>query len=147
MPANLREVALRQPFPVILTEGFGESRISEMVYNLLRSNSNRTAAIDAKTPGRWAGEPPIIAIPFAGNTKPPPPEVGQVLSVGMQVRVARAPYGGQSGIVQKLIDAPQRLENSLRLPGAEIRLVDGKIIFAPLANIEVLGRPIDPQSR
>ncbi|HVO43214.1 MAG TPA: hypothetical protein VMT34_11355, partial [Aggregatilineales bacterium] len=54
MPSSMRDLAIQQRIPVILTEGFGEGKMSEMVYNLLSGNEGRQAAIDATEPGKWS---------------------------------------------------------------------------------------------
>jgi len=144
MHIDLREVALRQKIPVILTEGFGEQQMSEMVYNLLRDNLGRPALLDATEPQRWSATRPEIIIPLPpGGTLPPPPEVDQPLVEGALVRLLRAPYAGMSGRVRRLVESPRAVENGLRLPGAEVQLSSGQTVFVPLANIAMLGRMVD----
>ncbi len=145
MHADMREVALRQSFPVILTEGFGDLQMSEMVYNLLRGNVDRPACIDAIEPSRWSSERPEIIIPLGIRTRPPVPELDQALVEGALVRLTRAPWPGMSGRVKKVVDIPRAVENGLRLPGAEIQLQNGRMVFVPLANLEMVGRPLDAQ--
>src|SRR5258708_4816928 len=141
MHADLREIALRQKIPVILTEGLGEQQMSEMVYTLLRDNLGRPALLDATEPQRWSANRPEIIIPLPpGGTLPPPPEVDQVLVEGALVRLLRAPYAGMSGRVRRLVETPRAAENGLRLPGAEVQLSSGRTVFVPLANIAMLGR-------
>src|SRR5262245_22096496 len=62
MHADLRDIALRQTIPVILTEGFGEQQMSESVYNLLRDNLGRPAFLDATEPQRWSSSRSEIVI-------------------------------------------------------------------------------------
>ena len=144
MRADLREMALRQPIPIILTEGFGDLQMSDLVYNLLRDNVGRPAMYDASEPERWSPNRPEIVIPLPyGGSLPPSPETDQPLTEGAQVRMRRAPYPGMSGRVRRLVDTPRAVENGLRLPGAEVQLSDGRTVFVPLANLELLGRAAD----
>lgn len=147
MHSSLREEALAQGIPILLTEGFGELQMSEIVYNLLRANANRPAAIDAAQPSRWTAERPEIIIPLGANTRARPPEKDQPLQVGAQVRILRQPNLGQTGRVFRLVETPRLVEIGLRLPGAEVQLGDGQVIFVPLANLELLGRPAEQQGR
>ena len=144
MHADLREAALRQTIPVILTEGFGEQKMSEIVYNLLRDNLGRPALIDAVEPERWSSNRPEIIIPLpSGGALPPAPEMDQPLTEGAFVRVTRAPWAGMAGRVRRLSDAPHAVENGLRLPGAEVELLSERTVFVPLANLELVGRSVD----
>jgi hypothetical protein len=144
MHADLREAALRQPIPIILTEGFGEQQMSEIVYNLLRDNVGRPALIDATEPVRWTSSRPEIIIPLpSGGQLPPVPEMDQPLVEGSIVRLTRAPYTGMTGRVRQLPDSPRAVENGLRLAGAEVQLSSGRTVFVPLANLELLGRAAD----
>lgn len=148
MRSNLREAALRLPYPVLLTEGFGEMQMSEVVYNLLRSNQNRAATIDAIEPSRWSTERPEIVIPLpSGGAKPRVPEKDQPLVEGAVVRLTRAPLAGKTGRVRRVLTDPRPVENGLRLAGAEVLLPDEQIVFVPLANLELLGRPVEAQGR
>lgn len=144
MSSGLREIALRQTIPVIVTEGFGDLQMPEIVYNLLRGNMGRTVAVDAIEPSRWSGERPEIVIPIgSGGGRPPAPAKDQPLVEGALVRIARAPRAGEAGRVVRLVEAPRAVENGLRLVGAEVQISQDKVVFVPLANLELLGRPLD----
>jgi hypothetical protein len=144
MHSDLREAALRQTIPVILTAGFGEQQLSDLVYNLLRDNLGRPAMFDATEPARWSPSRPEIVIPLpAGAQQPSAPETDQALVEGVLVRLVRAPFAGMSGRVRRVVDTPRSVENGLRLPGAEVLLSNGRTVFVPLANIEMLGRAAD----
>ncbi len=146
MRAELRMMALAQQMAIVLTDGFGAEQMSQIVYNLLRDNIGRPIALDAVEPSRWSSDRPELFVKMpSGGSLPPAPERDQPLTVGMAVRLARAPYRGLSGTVKRLIETPRALDSGLRLTGADIQLGDGKIVFAPIANIELLGRA--PSSR
>lgn len=144
MPSEMRATALAAPIPIVLTEGFGAQQMSEIVYNLLRDNLGRQTSVNATEPTRWSSERPELFIPLpAGGGLPPQPISDQPLAVGSMVRLARAPYQGQAGRVKSILDAPQTVENGMRMAGAEIQLANGQMVFAPFANIEMLGRVPD----
>ncbi|MBN1963981.1 MAG: hypothetical protein JW910_05010 [Anaerolineae bacterium] len=140
MPSNLRNFAMQLTFPVMLTEGFGQRRPTELIYNLLQSNMGRQAAFDAVIPDRWSWNRPEIMIPLpTGGITPPVPAVDLPLDVGAQVRITRAPWDGWIGEVVELPATPQVIESGLRLPCARVRLPDGRARLVPLANLELLG--------
>ncbi|HLY29120.1 MAG TPA: hypothetical protein VKQ72_22435, partial [Aggregatilineales bacterium] len=144
MSSDLRAAALRQSIPIILTSGFGDQQMSELVYNLLRDNLGRPAMFDATEPERWSPSRPEIVIPLpTGGQVPPPPETDVPLVEGALVRLTRAPYAGMSGRIRRLVETPRSVENGLRLPGAEVQVAGGRTVFVPLANIELLGRSVD----
>jgi hypothetical protein len=141
MAAEMVNRVLEMEIPVALTEGFGEQKMSEIVYNLLRDNTGRQIALDARAPLRFSHERPEIFIPLpSGGGLPPMPERNQPLSEGAQVRIARPPYSGQSGIVRRVFDSPQLMSNGLRSVGADVELMSGKVVFVPLGNMDLLGR-------
>lgn len=147
MPANLRPAALAAPFAILLTEGFGVQRMAEIVYNLLRDNLKRQAAVDAALPTRESAAHPEILIPLSSaGALPPVPSLEQPLAAGLMVRMARAPYAGAIGRVVRVIETPRTLDNGLRMTGAEVALPGGQMVFVPAANLETLGRALDTRA-
>lgn len=144
MPSNLREFAMQLTFPVLLTEGFGQRRPTALVYRLLQDNMGRQAAFDAAIPDHWSHNRPeiMIQLPSEGIL-PPTPALDQALVEGAQVRVTRAPWDGMVGEVVELPDMPQRLPNGLRLPCARVRLPGDRVELVALANLELLGPPVE----
>lgn len=144
MSSELRLKAIGMSMPIVLTEGFGGQKMSQIVYNLLRDNSGRQTALDAVEPTRFSADRPEIFIPLpTGGGLPPMPERDQALAVGSQVRIARAPLAGATGQIRRVVEAQQTLDNGLRSAGAEVTLTNGKTVFVPLGNLELLGRVLD----
>jgi hypothetical protein len=106
---------------------------------LVAMQGNREGAFDATLPQRWHHGRPEIVLPTATSQLPTIPANDVPLSVGMIVRLRRAPYDGQIGEVETLPDTPQRIENNLPVAAAYIRLLNGKHVTVPLANVELLG--------
>jgi len=138
MPSDLREFAMDLPFPVLLTEGFGHKRPTELIYSLLQSNMGRQAAFNAAMPDRWSENRPEIMIPLPSGGLPPTPSFDQALTVGARVRITRAPWEGVIGDVIELPDTPQIVGNGLRVPSARVRLPNERVGLVPLANLELL---------
>lgn len=140
MPADLREMAMQLTFPVMLTEGFGQRRPTELIYQLLDANMGRQAVFDATVPDHWASARPEIMIPLPSeDASLLPPALDQALMPGMQVRLVRAPWDGMIGMVEELPEAPQVIDNGLRVPCARVRLTAEQVVLVPLANLELLG--------
>ncbi len=140
MPAALRQLALELGFPVLLTEGFGQRRPTELIYRLLEDNMGLQAVFDASIPDRWRADRPEIMIPLPSKGRyPATPVLDQALAPGMKVRMTRAPWEGMVGEVEDLPQAPQVIDNGLRVLCASVRIDDGSVVLVPLANLELLG--------
>ncbi len=140
MPYYLRETAMMIKVPIILTNGFGDRQPTPRIFDMLREmESNREGAFDATMPKRWHHGRPEIVLPTATSQLPTIPASDVPLSVGMMVRLRRAPFDGQIGVVESLPNTPQRIENNLPVAAAYIKLLNGKHVTVPLANVELLG--------
>lgn len=142
MDASLRDLAMRAEAVVLLTEGFGDVRMSAATWNMLVEFDGQQATIDAQMPNRWETRHPevIINVVAREGQRPSRPNVLLSLRTGMNVRVTREPFMGQTGVILDLPKMPTLLDNGLRVPCAQVELVAGETIFVPLANLEVLAR-------
>lgn len=140
MPAALRQLALELRFPVLLTEGFGQRRPTELIYRLLEDNMGLQAAFDASIPDRWHADRPEIMIPLPSKGRnPAQPVPDRAITPGVKVRLTRAPWEGMVGEVEELPQTPQVIDNGLRVPCASVRVDEGNVVLVPLANLELLG--------
>jgi hypothetical protein len=127
------------PFPVVLTEGFGSSPMSEPVFSLLQANVGREAMLNADTQTRWDVKRPEVIIPLRSEKELPAEKSGPVaLEKGMRVKIARAPYLGSVGTVTHLPALRQTVESGARLPVAEVELEAEGLVLVPLANLELI---------
>lgn len=142
MDASLRSLALKMEAVVLLTEGFGNIRMSAVTFNMLNEHEGQQATVDAQNPNRWETRRPevIISVATKEGQRPSRPNVMLTLRTGMTVRVTREPFMGQTGNILDLPKMPTLLDNGLRVPCAQVELVAGETIFVPLANLEVLAR-------
>lgn len=138
MPFYLRDAAMMLNVPIILTEGFGDRRVTRHSYDLLRKYKDTEAAFDATLPQRWETGRPEILIPGA-ITSAVDADTDSPLLTGMKVRVRTAPYLGEIVEVVRLPATPVRLSNGLRTMIAEVRVRNREIVPIPLANLEVMG--------
>jgi len=143
MDPALIERALHLPAAILLTEGFGDLRMSNQLYSLLEEFVERQATVDAIVPDRWedTNRPEVfINLPARSGDRPPAPRIEQPVRVGEQVRLTRAPHIGSIGEITHLPKTPRLLDNGLRVPCAQVVLVTGESVMVPLANLEVLGK-------
>lgn len=142
MDALLRERAMQLQTAIMLTFGFGSSRMSQFVHSFLDGLVGKQATLDATQPDRFNLRRPelIVNLPSRSGQRPPAPPEDAVLREGSFVRLTRGQYAEMVGQVVDLPKAPYLLDNGLRLPCAQIQLTTGETVFVPLANLEVFGQ-------
>jgi hypothetical protein len=139
MPVSLMDAVLHADYAVMLTEGFGDMRMSPAVVHLLGQFNGAQGMLDAAQPRRFAERRSELVInrPTTGSlidaTEAAP------LAEGMRVRVTRNPYAGVLGTVMELPTNPILLDNGLRVKCAIVELMAGEEVAVPLANLEVAG--------
>jgi hypothetical protein len=127
------------PFPVIVTEGIGAAAMSEPVSQLLTTHDGREASISAHTQPRWPLMRPEIIIPLFAETLPPSQsQLGAPLTVGVRVRVVRAPYMGVIGTVRAIPAHPHRTDIGAKVYGVQVDVGEEMPVFMPVTNLEVL---------
>lgn len=137
--ADLCPVLEALPFPVLITEGFGDLPMSQPVFSLLHSNMGREAMLSADTLTRWGARRPDVLIPLRADEEMPHEDTHiPPLAVGDQVRALRAPFLGSMGIVADIPAQPQVVESGARLPVAMVVLEDREQVSIPLANLELI---------
>jgi hypothetical protein len=62
MDADLRDQAPRRCELILLTEGFGSARMSNLVYSLLSEFDRKQVTLDAYMPTRWDTRRPEVII-------------------------------------------------------------------------------------
>lgn len=139
MDANLMEAAKQTRRAILLTEGFGDMRMSNTALNFLEGFVEYQATVDAVTPSSLVARRPEVLINVANRGQQPPSRLGKLrqLKRGMTVRIAAAPHAGLTGKVVEILDKPTLLENGLQVNCAKIEFPGGSTDLVPLANIEM----------
>lgn len=137
MEPDLLDLALASPAAILLTEGFGAQRMSNIVAQFLETVEGRQATVDALA--QTAPPEVLIAVPIQPSERPPAPNLNATLQVGREVRLERGPFAGMVGQVIRLPKEPVSLDNGLKVPCAQVELITGEKTYVPVANIEVSG--------
>lgn len=135
----LLEMASQMPFPIVATEGLGSVPMAQPIFQLLRTNDGREAAISGRFKLGWGTLRPEIFIPLPSRSAPAPPPPGTPLDVGVQVRVIRGPATGRVGKVRYLPPQPQAIETEAKVWGAVVAFDGMEEEFVPFFNLELLG--------
>ncbi len=138
---RLLENAQASEIAILLTEGFGEVRMSNLAFNMLSELVGGQATVDAVLPGRLEARRPevVVQIRLQSRERPPRLRPSMQLRAGAPVRITREPYAGLIGKVVELPSAPVLLPNGLRLPCARVELIGGRSDYVPLMNLELYG--------
>lgn len=140
MDSSLLDQVLELNNRVMLTEGFGNIRMSQAILALLQEFDSYQVTLDTHTPQRWSSRRPELVINRSTDEPPPPVDWQISLRRGMRVRISRTPHSGVAGRILELLDTPVELENGLRVPGARVEIGPDEIVEVPLANLELAGR-------
>jgi hypothetical protein len=138
LSSELIPAARRLPFPVIVTEGFGEVPISEPVFALLKNNAGREAAIEGRPPEPYELDRPEIIIPLPANRDVKPPDEVVPLAAGLRVRVLRGPERGGVGVVREVMQKAVGYPSGILARSAFVDMEGSGPMAIPLANLEIL---------
>lgn len=126
---------------LIATEGFGELRMADRTFGLLKSLVKRKASINGATQIRAGVMRPEVIVPMDEKTSSQrfsDISTGTGLEVGMAVRIIREPYFGAIGKVVALPVELADIETEAHVRVLEVELEDKKRITLPRANVEII---------
>lgn len=138
MPAELIPLARRLPFPLLLTEGFGEQAINSPAFSLFMSHVGREVTIDAGTEWPQPGQRPEVVIPLSTTRPVGLPEEVIPVKPGVRVRILHEPYQGEVGVVKSILKHAVVYDSGIRAKSAAIEIEGIGTTNVPLANIEIL---------
>ena len=137
-PASLVPLLSDYRFPILITEGFAGQPMARSIFQLLQQSEEREASLFGDKEATQEKRPEIIiplpAAEGADDLSPGPLK----LESGQHVRVLRAPHAGEIGRVVTVHRHSQDSSIGLRLPGADILLASGQVVFVPYPNIDVI---------
>ncbi|MBI3946770.1 MAG: hypothetical protein HY321_12680 [Armatimonadetes bacterium] len=128
------------PLTLVITEGFGEIRMAERTFHLLRSLEGRQASVNGATQIRAGVIRPEVVVPLAEGeaAAAPTPQDEGLLEIGTRIRVIREPYFGRLGRVAALPPEPQPIPTDARVRVLEAELDTGERVLVPRANVEII---------
>ncbi len=137
IPAQLAEAARKAPFPILLTEGFGNLPINAAAFELLSTSDGREASLNARPYNFYRGTRPEIFLPLpaSGQLVPPMP---RELAPDDMVKVISAPHRGEIGYVERVLAEPHKFSNGIKAPAAVIHFSEGKQAVIPIANLQII---------
>jgi len=125
---------------LIITEGFGQVKMSNKTFNLLLNNNNNNVSINGSTQIRAGVLRPEIFIAskkdvdkFSATTIE-----DLIISIGSRVRIIREPYFGQLGKVIKLPAKLEKMESGTMTRVAKVLFDDSNEEIIPRTNLEVI---------
>jgi hypothetical protein len=123
MPASLRETALKQPYPILLVDGFGKTGMNQPAWKLLTAKNSSEITLNAEFSDNTGETRPEIVIALQEEIE----ENGNSarLSSGQTVRIHTAPFMGKVGVIDKILPVLTTLSNGLRVCAASV-IVDKK---------------------
>ena len=128
----------------IITEGFGEMKMSRRTYDLLRSLEGELASINGATQIRAGVIRPEIIVPREDvkdeeiSLKTEDEHLKFGMTIGTRVRIIRNPHFGKLGKIVGLPPELQKLETESYARVAEVELDDGSRVIVPRANVEIV---------
>lgn len=125
---------------LLATEGFGNLRMAQRTFDLLKSLEGQNASMNGATQIRAGVIRPEIIVPLAADAATGHKhEEAQALTIGTPIRVIREPYFGKLATVTEL--PPQLAEVD---SGAHVRVLKAKLeeggdeVTVPRANVEII---------
>lgn len=124
---------------VVATEGFGEMRMAQKTFDLLKSLEGKMASVNGATQIRAGVIRPEVIVPLAdGKSESAASEAEAGLSMGMLVRIIRQPHFGAIGKVVALPVELEKIETEAKVRVLEVELDGGERVRLPRANVEII---------
>lgn len=139
LATRLLPLAQATPYPILLTEGFGEIPMNSAAFKLLAGAVNEIVTVNAQLENQFEDLHPEVFIPIENAGIPPKSIEAQSFRIGLKVRILSEPHAGEIGEISAMLPSSTLFPSGIRAPGAEIVLKDGSASVLPLANLEVLG--------
>lgn len=138
LPTRLYPAAQRQPYPIVVIEGFGESPMNQLAFELLADHNGGQATVNAQVFNSEDGSKPEVIIHLDEAGRPVQPAIPNMFQVGQTVHVLSGPNKGQIGKITALLPASTAYSSGLRAPGAVVALHDQGEGRYPLVNLELI---------
>jgi hypothetical protein len=134
---ELRRACRLAPFPVMVTEGMGNIPMAAPAFELLRRHDGSRVVLAGDS--RLTPSGPELIIPEPVDLVAGALALPVEPAVGALVRLTGLAYLGAVAAIVSLPPEPQVSASGESVRGAWVRLADRRLVFVPLANLELLG--------
>jgi len=132
---------------LIITEGFGNMKMPNKTFELLKKFEGKEVSINGATQIRAGVIRPEIIMPYedisnlgmTGYDIEDMKSLSEGLKPGMLIRIIREPHFGALGRVVNLPSTLHNIESESKVQILEAELEDGKRVIIPKANVEIIG--------
>lgn len=138
MTPELFKLAPTLSISVAVTDGVGRQPMAESIFQLLQRSEGRDAALFAATAGP-GGQNTEIVIPLpSARPASRPMDAEEQLMEGSHVRINGLGENPKLGRVVHLHPQPMKMANGSFMQGADVQLGDGRQVFVPTANLDLI---------
>jgi hypothetical protein len=125
---------------ILITEGFGNIKMADKTFELLKKFNGKQASMHGKTQIRAGVIRPEVIIPidFKEDELIVNEATMPTLEPGTLIRIIRQPNFGKIGKVTSLPEELHTVESETKVRILEAELEDGKRLILPRANVEVI---------
>ena len=126
---------------LVITEGFGEIRMSDKTFNLLKDMDGRLASINGTTQIRAGVIRPEVIVPLdeTGEEPETSQKMGQSeLVKGTTIRVIREPHFGELATVTELPPELITIDTGAKVRILRAKFDNGEEFAVPRANVEII---------
>ena len=135
LPVPLALLCEESGLAVLATDGFGETPMSEAIYQGLRALEQKGAVLFGAD--RFNQAPAELVVPLAQR-----PQMAlaryQELSVGAIVRLTAGPHRGGIGVICEVPEGRVRTALGDWVSGVYVRLARGERVFVAMVNLQVV---------
>ena len=137
IPAALIPKAREVVFPIFVTDGFGEQPMSAPLFEILQQSSGKEASL-LRGPGENGDQRSEIIIPTSDPQYVKSDKLGwDLLKNGDFVRVVMSRHNFLGKVITVHPEARRTISGGW-MPGADIELNSGEVVFVPYTNIDVI---------
>jgi len=134
---------------LVITEGFGQIRMAQKTFDILKHREGSMASINGATQIRAGVVRPEIIIPYKkeetekaseaiAESESSPNEESGGISTGDPIRIIRNPHFGKIGKVKALPSELKTIETEAKARVLEVEFPDGQTAVIPRANVEAI---------
>ncbi|MCP4416598.1 MAG: hypothetical protein GY805_08245 [Chloroflexi bacterium] len=135
--AEICRAGQESPLPLIVTDGIGKHGMLMPIFRLLQQADGRSASLFGDYDAA-AGQRPEIILPQAATLGVGATTVKKGLNLGQIVRILGATQAAPVGTIKYIYERLQSTPIGVKVAGVDVELTDGRILFVPTANLDVI---------